>query len=156
MRADEGVADPVDRADELHHELVRGMLVQLDRAGDLLDLPVVHHRDRLGDLHRLLLVVRDDHGRRVRLVVQAPQPDAQLLAHACVERAERLVEQQHLRVDRERAGEAHALPLAAGELRRVAVGEAFELDELEQLVRRARLISAFGRLRIFRPNATLS
>ena len=70
----------------------------------------------------------------VHLVVQAAQPDAQLLADARVERAERLVEQQHLRLDGERAGERHALPLAAGELRRVAVGEAVELHELEQLV----------------------
>ena len=63
---------------------------------------------------------------------------AQLLAHARVERAERLVEQQHLRLDRERAGERHALALAAGELRRVAVAEVREPDEIQQLVDRAR------------------
>ena len=39
-----------------------------------------------------------------------------------------------LGLDRERAGERHALPLAARELRRIAVGEAVELDEREQLV----------------------
>ena len=78
--------------------------------------------------------MRDEHRRRVRLVVQPPQPDAQLGAHARVERAERLVEQQHLRLGRERAGERHALPLAAGELRRIAVAEALQLHELEQLV----------------------
>ena len=49
-------------------------LVQLARAGDLLDPAVVHHHDLVGDLHRLLLVVRDDHRRRVRLVVQPAQP----------------------------------------------------------------------------------
>ena len=42
----------------------------------------------------------------------------QLLPHLGVERAERLVEQQHLRLGRERAGQRDALPLAAGELRR--------------------------------------
>ena len=51
-----------------------------------------------------------------------------------VERAERLVEQQHLGLDRQRAGERHALALAARELRRVAVGEAAQVHELEQLV----------------------
>ena len=68
------------------------------------------------------------------LLVQAPQPHAQLLAHGRVERAERLVEQQHARLDRERAGERHALALAARELRGIAIGEAVELHEREQLV----------------------
>ena len=70
----------------------------------------------------------------MRLLVQPPQPHAQLLAHGRVERAERLVEQQHARLDGERARERHALALAAGELRRIAVGEAVELHEREQLV----------------------
>ena len=50
------------------------------------------------------------------LVVQAAQPLAQLGAHLGVERAERLVEQQHARLDGERARERHPLALAAGEL----------------------------------------
>ncbi len=107
--------------------------------------PRVHDDDLVGDLDRLLLVVRDEDRRDVHLVVQPQQPLAQLLAHARVERAERLVEQQHLRLGRERARERHALPLAAGELRRIALAEPVELHELEQLVRRARAISAFGR-----------
>ena len=98
-----------------------GLLVEVARRADLLDLAVVHHHDLLGHLHRLLLVVRDEDGRHVDLVVEAAQPGAQLLAHRGVERAERLVEQQHARLDGERAGEGHALALAAGELRRVAV-----------------------------------
>ena len=134
VRPDERVAEAVDRADEAHHELVRRVLVEVARPADLLDPALVHHRDPVGDLHRLLLVVRDDHGRRVRLVVESAQPDAQVLADARVERAERLVEQQHLRLDRERAGERHPLALAAGELGRIAVGEALELDERDQLV----------------------
>ena len=77
----------------------------------------------VGDVHRLLLVVGHEHGRDVRLVVQPPQPDAQLLADPRVERPERLVEQQHLGLDRERPGQRHALPLAARQLGRVAVGE---------------------------------
>ena len=104
--------------DEAHHELVGGVLVEVARAPDLLDPPVVHHHDLLGDLHRLLLVVGDEDRRHVDLVVEPPQPGAQLLADGRVERAERLVEQQHLGLDGERAGERHALALAARELRR--------------------------------------
>jgi hypothetical protein len=60
--------------------------------------------------------VGDEDAGDVDLVVQPPQPAPQLLAHLGVERAERLVEQQHLRLDRQRAGQRHALALAAGEL----------------------------------------
>src|SRR5215210_3845085 len=51
-----------------------------------------------------------------------------------VERAERLVEQQHTRLDGERAGQRHALALTAGELARVALVVARQPDDAEQLV----------------------
>ena len=110
------------------------MVVEVGRLAGLLDRAVVHDHDLLGDVHRLLLIVGDEDRRHVDLVVKAAQPLAQLGAHPRVERAERLVEQQHLRLDRERPGERHPLALAAGELRRVAVDQALELDQGEQLV----------------------
>ena len=58
---------------------------------------------------------------------------AKLLPDARVERAERLVEEEDLRVDRERTREPHPLPLPARELRRIPLREPFELDEPEQL-----------------------
>ena len=134
VRADERVAHPVDGADEAHHELVRRLLVEVARLADLLHLAVVHDDDLLGDVHRLLLVVRHEDGRHVHLVVQAAQPDAQVLAHARVERSERLVEQHHLGLHRQRARKRHALTLAARQLGRVAVREAVQVDEVEQLV----------------------
>ena len=79
---------------------------------------LVEDDDSVGELERLFLIVRDEHARQTDLVVQAPQPAAQLLPHFRVERAERLVEQQHRRLHRERARQRHSLPLASGELRR--------------------------------------
>ena len=132
-------------------------VVELARRADLLDPPVVAAPTMLvGDLHRLLLVVGDEDGRDVDLVVQAAQPGAQLRADVGVQRAERLVEQQHAGLDGERAGERHALALAARELRRVALVVAGQPDEPEQLVDALASISALGRLRIVRPKATLS
>ena len=96
--------------------------------------PGVHQHHPVGDLHGLLLVVRDEDRRHVDVVVEAAQPRPQLLADAGVERAEGLVEQEDLRLDGERPRERHPLPLAAGELRGVAVGEAVQLHEREQLV----------------------
>ena len=156
VRADEDVAERLSIADERHHELARGLVVELARAADLLEPAVVDDGDLVGDLHRLVLVVRDEDRRHVHDVVELAQPLAQLRADARVEGAERLVEQQHLRLRCERASEAHALPLAARELSWVAVAEALQLDEVRGARRRGRAISAFGRLRTFRPNATLS
>src|SRR5438874_2980678 len=122
------------RTDERHHELVRRPLVELARRADLLDPPVVDDDDLVRDLHRLLLVVRDEDGRHVHFVVQPPQPGAQLAADPGVERPERLVEQQHLRLDRERTRQRHPLALAARELRRIALAEPLQLHELKQLL----------------------
>ena len=61
------------------------------------------------------------------------QLELRLLAQLLVERAERLVEQQHLRPLGDGAGERHALPLAAGELVGLALGELLHLDELQHL-----------------------
>ena len=82
----------------------------------LLDAALVEDDDAVGDVHRLLLVVGDQDGGDVDLVVQPAQPRAQLGADLGVERAERLVEQQHARLDGQRARERHALALAAAEL----------------------------------------
>ncbi len=66
--------------------------------------------------------------------MEARQPLAELGAHARVEGAERLVEEEHLGLGGERARKAHALPLAAGELGRVALSETLELHEVKQLL----------------------
>ena len=118
---------------------------------DLLDLALAHDDDAVGDLEGLLLVVRHEHAGDVDLVVQAAEPLAQLLAHLGVERAERLVEQQHLRLGRERARERDALALAARELRRHRVLVALELHQAQQLHARGRGSRPSGRLRTRRP-----
>ncbi len=59
---------------------------------------------------------------------------AQRHADLGVERRERFVEQQHLRLDGERAGKRDALLLAAGHLVGEAVGEMIELDQAEHFL----------------------
>ena len=48
--------------------------------------------------------------------------------------SDRLVKQQHRRLEHERPGQRHPLLLAAGELAGTALGERAQLDELERLV----------------------
>ena len=136
------------------------MLVHLLRRPDLLDPSLVHHHDAVGHLQGFLLIVGDEHAGARYLVVQPSQPPAQLLPHLGVERAERLVEQQHLRLHGQRAGQRNALPLAAGELGRIPVGQPVELHQRAAARgpwSRIRLLEgrrARGRTR--RPKATFS
>ena len=131
------VPDLVDLVDEgLGLEDVRVVLVELG-VDDGLDAagPRRHHRDAVGEIDRLLHVVGDeDHGLGRAL------PDAQQLglhqaARLRVERAERLVHQQDVRIEGERARDRGALLHAAGELRGIAVLEAGEADQLDEVLR---------------------
>ena len=90
------------------------------------------------------------------LLVQPAQPLAQLGADLRVQRAERLVEQQHARLDGQRARQRHPLALAAGELVGVALGVAARGRRCPAAPTCARAIRALGCLRTFSPNATLS
>ena len=91
------------------------MIVDRAPVADLLDHAVVHHRDAVGHGQRLALIVGDvDEGDADALLDRA-QFGAHVLAQPQIERRQRLVEQQHLRLDRERAGDRDALLLAAGE-----------------------------------------
>ena len=78
----------------------------------------------------------------------------QLLAGDGVERAERLVEQQHVRIERERARDADPLLHAAGQFVRIMVGEAVESDEPDEALG-ALAICAAGSFATSSPKATL-
>ena len=119
-------------ADEGHDEGRGGGVVDLIRRADLLDPALVQDRDAVGELKRFVLIVGDEHRGMAGAVMQLAQPTAQILAHLGVERAERLVEQEHARLDRERARKRDALALPAGKVRRVALLDAGKLDEIEQ------------------------
>ncbi len=112
---------------------VRGRLVELARRRHLLDAPAVHHRDAVGHGERLFLVVRHVDRRDADLALQPLQLDLHVVAQLLVERAERLVEQEHGRPGDERARERDPLLLAAGKLARIALAVAGELHERERL-----------------------
>ena len=95
--------------------------------------PPREDHDAVGHLHRLLLVVRDEDRRHVQVVVQRHQPFAQFLADLGVHRAERLVQQQHAGLGRQRAGDGHPLALAARELVRIALLQPLQPEQLQQL-----------------------
>ena len=109
------------RAEEARDELVCRMVVQLVRRALLHDVPVLHQHDVVGHGHGLGLVVRDVDGRNAQLELDLLELVAHLIAQLRVEIAQRLIEQEHLRVAHQRAAQRNALALSAGELRRAAV-----------------------------------
>ena len=84
-------------ADEVGHERGGGRVVDLAGRAELVDPALVHDRDAVGHGHRLLLVVRDHDEGDADVALDRLELDLHGLAELQVQRAERLVEQQHLR-----------------------------------------------------------
>ena len=129
--------EQVGDAEEPRDERGLGTLVEIGRTAELLDLAGVHDRDPVRHRHRLFLVVRDVDERDADVVLDRLELELHLLAELQVERAERLVEEEHARLVDERARERYPLLLAAGELAWLALLEALEADEPQDLVHAA-------------------
>ena len=116
-----GVAvEHVGGADEVGDEPVGRVLVDVAGPADLFDAAVVEHGEPVAQRERLVLVVGDDDEGDADLALNGLELDLHLLAQLEVERAERLVEQQHAWPADERAGQRDALALAARQLGRAA------------------------------------
>ncbi len=94
---------------------------------------MVENRDPVGHRQRLALVVGDEDESDAERAAAGLQLLLHLLAQLQVERAQRLVEQQHLRLVDQRAGQRHALALAAGKLSGLAGAVAGKLHQLQRL-----------------------
>ena len=85
------------------------------------DLAQVHHRHPVGDVPHHRQVVRDEQVGQPQLFLELLQQVDHAGLDGDVQRRDRLVQHQHLRLERQRPGDADALPLPAGELVRVPV-----------------------------------
>ena len=98
--------------------------------------PVGEHGDPVAQAHRLHLVVGDVDGRGADLLLEPLQLVAGAGPQLRVQVGQWLVEQEHVRLADQRPGQRHPLPLAAGQLPRLAVQQ---VADAEQLGRPARL-----------------
>ena len=103
---------------------------ELDHAAE------IHHRDPVRDVPHQPQVVGDEQDGQAEPRLQLEQQVDDLGLDRDVEGGDQLVGDQALGLDRERAGDADALALAARELVRVAErGVGRQADEVEQLAR---------------------
>ena len=107
--------------------------MHLLRRADLLHAAVVHHYQAVGERHRLGLVVRHHDRCDAAPLLQDADFARHLLAQRRIEIGQRLVEQQHAGVDRQRACECDTLLLAAGQLTRKTLCERLELHQPQHL-----------------------
>src|SRR5579884_2172200 len=114
---------------------VTRMLVQALRGADLEDPAEVHDGDPVGDLPDHREVGGDEDVREPELALEVLEQVEDLRLDGDVEGGDRLVADDQLRLERERARDADALALTAGELVRVAVVVlGVQADALEQLL----------------------
>ena len=110
-------------------------LVDVGLRPDLHDLAQVHDGDTVGDVADERQVVRNEEVGQAEVSLQRLEQVDDLRADGDVERRDRLVEQHHLRVQRERARKADALALATRKLVREPVCVlGAEADCAQQLV----------------------
>src|SRR5690606_15665636 len=134
---DELRLEVVGLAEEPRDELRGGLVEHLDGRPDLLDAAVPDEHHAVGHGERLLAVVRDEDRGGADPIVEATQPHPQLLADLGIDRAEPLVEEEQAGLRSERARQGDALTLATAQLRRIAIAETLQPDEVEQGFRAA-------------------
>ena len=110
--------------------------------GQLGDPAEVHHRDAVADVLDDAHVVGDEQVGQAELALELLEQVQDLGLDRHVERGDRLVADDEVRLEDERPGDADALALAAGELVRVAPGVVrLEADQVHHL---ADLLAALG------------
>ena len=97
-------------------EVVRGRAGQLLDGAFLHDTAVAHQDGPAGEECRFRQIVRDQHDGLRQPREGVPQILLQIEAGHRVERPQRLVQQQHLRIEHQGPHQAHALGLPSGEL----------------------------------------
>ena len=105
------------------------------RAVELLELAGAEDRDLVGHLHRFIDVMTDEHHRFLQPTVHLQELVLDHFTVDRIDRAERLVHQQHRRIGGECARHTDALLLSARELLRIALEKQrrIEVDRREQL-----------------------
>ncbi len=146
----------VHQPHEVGHHAVRRPGIDLERRAVLLQAAAIHHRDLVGQRQRLGLVVGDIDEGDAGAALQLLELDAHALAQLGVEIGQRLVEQQDVGLDHQRARQRDALLLAAGQFVRIAALEPGQVDQRQRLLDLALAPRRAGTLRIFRPNTTFS
>ncbi|MNY43212.1 hypothetical protein D3C86_1781550 [compost metagenome] len=130
---DDGTVEKIALADEIRDEAAARSRIELVGPAHLLDPALVHHDDDIGHGQSLFLVMGDEDEGLAGLLLDRLELDLHLLAELSVKRRERLVEQKHVRIGRQRPHQRHALALTSGKLRGHALGVVLKRDKGKEI-----------------------
>ena len=133
MRPVDDAVEEVTLAQEVGDEARARLVVERAGRAALHELAVAQDGHLVRHGQRLFLIVGDVDEGHADPSMERLQLPAELGAELLVERRERLVEQEQVGLEDERAGQGDALLLTTGELPRRAVGEVGQVDEVERL-----------------------
>ena len=115
------------------------------------NLAEVHHRDAIGDMPDRAQVVRDEQVSQILLALQLLQQIHDLRLDGNIERRDRFISDDEVRIDCQCARDADALALSAGKLVRITLDETFaETDCFQQVLARVGLLPFPSRVETFR------
>src|SRR5438309_473350 len=119
---------------ELGDIVVGGALDDVPTGAALHDPAALEDRHLVSELQGLVQIVADEQDRFPDALLQDEEFVLQLPADQGIERGERLIHEQDIRIGGQGACQSHALLHAAGELAAVALTPLREADQLEVLV----------------------
>ena len=134
--------DDVGGADEAGDKRCLRSGVELTGRVELLDPPLVEHRHPIRHRQRFALIVGHIDEGDAQMTVQAFEFGLHLLPQLQIQRAQGLIQQQHLGAIDQRPRQRHPLPLAAGELGWLALTQAAQRHQLQRLLGAGHAIAA--------------
>src|SRR3954447_6036276 len=120
-------------SDKGHDERRGRTIMNFVGCSKLLQLSIVQDCDPVGQLERLILVMRNKNRGLARALVDIAQPAAEVFSHLCIQSPKGLIQEQHPRLHRQCPRKRHALALTTRELGWKALLQPRKLDEVEEL-----------------------
>ena len=124
----------VTLADEIRHEGILRLIINIFRLADLLDATLIHDHDGIGHGKCLFLIVGNRDKGDAGGLLDALQFVLHILTQTQIQCAQRLVQQQNLRLIDQRTGNGHTLLLTTGQRIDPAVTVALQADDFQHTV----------------------
>ena len=133
LRSHAGCSEPVDGTEKSRHECRCGSRIDPFGSRKLLNASPVHNCQLIRKGHSLLLIVRYEQKGDTGSALHRLEFRAHLFTQFRIERRQRLIEQQQLRFQHQRARQRNALLFTARKLRRKPVVFGIKLYQIERL-----------------------